>query len=641
MLCEVYLAPFPILHQCCLDKGTANLLVSVCSAFPAIETVPLNRVIPMRRMLLLATTCLWIISLVGCGGGDDSSDVASNNPTPPVDEQYPGGTGGASAPAAMESEGGYPSGPEGGGMEEGYGEEMEEGMEEGYGEEMEEGMEEGYDEEMEEGMEEGYEEEMGEEYADEMEEGYEEYDEEMMEEGYGDEMEDGYEEGYEEGMEEGYGRGRPGGEGGYGRGTREPAKPLTLQEMAQAAFQQGKDREAFQFLYGHALTADDQAATELLSKMGLLTPAKRPALAVRWGVGVALTGPQGTNPYPIGTKQNQVGAPRGGQRGGLRAGGGGDSEGGFAPEGAMGVPQVGLVEGPRPFDAGDAPAGAGPVSGGPIDPVLKQMTGELGQKMVDGLRQRIAQGDFGQVLVVTGAAPSRSRGGYGGGMESGYGGDMESGYGDEEESGYGGGYSQPMGRGRGGNQQKGPSQLAPGAVMLGVGNIKDLKTVAGKYEVDVLCVFNVALKPNLKIGTTINETTIAIYNMADGKETYESKKLNNIAVQVARQGGKPDNVDKEIEDLFEHIDSTWKLGPMPALTEEGVLARLRPVITEPQENPLPILAEIRMYKTRSLLNDQFFAIAYKSVLGDQQAAILATGTEDQKKEAISQWLPKQ
>ncbi len=31
----------------------------------------------------------------------------------------------------------------------------------------------------------------------------------------------------------------------------------------------------------------------------------------------------------------------------------------------------------------------------------------------------------------------------------------------------------------------------------------------------------------------------------------------------------------------------------------------------------------------------------KSVLGDQQAAILATGTEDQKKAAIAQWLPKQ
>jgi hypothetical protein len=583
----------------------------------------------MRHFLLLASICFWTISLIGCGG-DDSSDVASNTPTPSADEQYPDGYGGGSGSSESEGggeseESGYSGGSEG--EEESYGSEEEYG--DGYEEEMDMTEEEEYGSEEDYG--DGYEEEMDmteeEEYGSEEEYG----------DGYGEEMGSEEDGGY---GEEGYGPGRT--------RTGEPAKPLTLQEMAEAAFQQGKDREAFQFLYGHALTADDQVATELLGKMGLLTPAKRPALAVRWGVGVALTGPPALNPFPIGTKQNQVGAPRAGARGG----GGGDLTMGEPQMGQprVGQPEMGLAEGPRPFGEDGAPAGgaAAVVGGGPIDPTLLKLTGELGQRFVDGLRQRIAQGDFGQVLIVTGASRSRSRGGgYGGGSgygdeESGYGGDEEGYGGYGEEGGYGGGMGRP-GASRGGNQQKGPSQLAPGAVMLGVGsNIKDLRTVAAAYELDVLCVFNVDLKPNTRLGTTINETSIEIHNMADPKERpFQSKtKLNNIAVQVARQTGKPDSVDKLMDEVFEHVDSTWKLSPMPALNEEAVLNRLRPVITEPQENPLPILAEIRMYKTRDLLKDEFFIAAYKSVLGDQQAVLLATGTEDQKKEAISQWLPK-
>jgi hypothetical protein len=66
------------------------------------------------------------------------------------------------------------------------------------------------------------------------------------------------------------------------------------------------------------------------------------------------------------------------------------------------------------------------------------------------------------------------------------------------------------------------------------------------------------------------------------------------------------------------------------------------VITVSYENPLPILAEIRTYKTRGLLKDEHFLAAYNSVLRDEQkATTLATAAEEQKKEAIAQWLPKQ
>jgi hypothetical protein len=566
--------------------------------------------------------------LIGCGGGDDASTVASGDGAPSAEEQYSEDYGEENYSGGSEEDGGG---------DEGYDSEGEESYEDDYDEEMEEDYGD-YDEEDYE--EEDYEEEMEEDYEDYEEEDYDEEDYMDSEEEYYDEEMDDYEEDggdYPDGYGSGYGSGRP--------GSREPPKPLTLAEKAQAAFQQGQDWEAFQYLYGHAVTTDDQAATELLAKMGLLTPAKRPALAVRWGLGVVLSGPQGLNPYPIGTTQNQVGAaPR---RGG---GDGGYDDGGYDDDGGgLGEPEMGVVQGPRALGpGGGAPVGPGPATGGPIDPNLKRLTGELGQRLVDGLRERIAQGDFGQVLIVSSSGARRpSGGGYGSGYDSGYGEEDEDMYDEDEDGGYGSGGYGNRGYGSGGygsvagTRKRGPSQQAAGVVMLGVGNIKDLKTAAAQYNVDVLSVFNVNLKPNPRLQTVINETTIALWNMADGKETYESKKLNNIKVQVDRQNGKDDGVDKEMEDLFEHVDSTWKLGPMPQLTEEGVLNRLRAVFGESHENPLPILAEIRMYKTKGLLKDEFFNIANREVVNEQLANVMASGTEEEKKAAIAQWLPRE
>jgi hypothetical protein len=40
-----------------------------------------------------------------------------------------------------------------------------------------------------------------------------------------------------------------------------------------------------------------------------------------------------------------------------------------------------------------------------------------------------------------------------------------------------------------------------------------------------------------------------------------------------------------------------------------------------------------------LLNDQNFAIACKSLIGEQAATTLTSGTEEEKKQAIEKWIP--
>jgi hypothetical protein len=77
-------------------------------------------------------------------------------------------------------------------------------------------------------------------------------------------------------------------------------------------------------------------------------------------------------------------------------------------------------------------------------------------------------------------------------------------------------------------------------------------------------------------------------------------------------------------------------------TSEGVLNRLRALIGVTHENPLPALAEARMYHTRGLLQDNHLTIAYQKILAvDQLGTQLATGSEEEKKKIIEKWLPRE
>ena len=56
------------------------------------------------------------------------------------------------------------------------------------------------------------------------------------------------------------------------------------------------------------------------------------------------------------------------------------------------------------------------------------------------------------------------------------------------------------------------------------------------------------------------------------------------------------------------------------------------------DNPLPMLAEIRYWHTRKLITDDQLVQAYQSILGEVNGSKLANGTEEEKKELLTQWL---
>ncbi|MCU0981811.1 MAG: hypothetical protein MUF25_21890 [Pirellulaceae bacterium] len=440
-------------------------------------------------------------------------------------------------------------------------------------------------------------------------------------------------------------QGQPGGDpsnSGYpGAGSmpgQQPAKPVTLLDIADLSFRYGRDQDAINCLYGHAVISDAEAAKEVLDKMGWITALKRPALTVRWGIAVEYVAPRGYNGsvYPIGTTQNLSvkGAP------------GGPAGGGAPP---MGMPDGGM-------------------GGGQGNPQLQQLTGELGQKVVTQLQERMARGDFGQVMASLGKAPAAGAGGMGpGGMGPGGMGPGGMGPGGMGPGGGMPGYSAPGGEsgmsgsgtasgypgsGAGGFGPSGQPQgvpptaavsLSPGIVMLGVVSAKDLREKAQKAGVDAVCVFNVIVTVNPRLQTIKNETTIHVHDLAQAKELYESKTLNNIQVQIERADpkGDQDPVDKELEALFKFVDANWHVGPLPAgLQAEHVLNRLRALLAEPHENPLPVLAEARMYQTRGLLQDSHYLAACQKLLGEADGTKLATGSREEKLVIVGKWLPQ-
>jgi hypothetical protein len=276
---------------------------------------------------------------------------------------------------------------------------------------------------------------------------------------------------------------------------------------------------------------------------------------------------------------------------------------------------------------------------------LEQLTGEVGRKVVGQLQERMSRGDFGQVMASLGKPAAAGAGGMapGGGMP-GY---MPSG-GGSEMSGTGMGPGYPgSGAGASGQPQGAQSMeavsLAPGIVMLGIVNAKDLREKGQKAGVDAVCVFNIVVTVNPRLQTIKNETTIHLHDLVQAKEVYESKTLNNIQIQLERADPKSDQdpVGKEVESLFKFVDANWPLGPLPAgLQAEHVLNRLKTLLAEPHENPLPILAEARMYQTRGLLQDSHYLAACQKLLGESEGTQLVNGAREEKLVVIGKWLPK-
>ncbi|MCU0878022.1 MAG: hypothetical protein MUF06_09580 [Pirellulaceae bacterium] len=419
---------------------------------------------------------------------------------------------------------------------------------------------------------------------------------------------------------------------GGGMARPAPPKPKTLKEKAAQAIAGGDMDQGLQLMAAHLLTTSKGGAE--IDKYLQWAPAlRRPALATRLGIAVVYT-TQPANydgpPQPIGSPEleaalaeqetNQPGR-EGGKRTSRKLGqrnrGGGAGAGGAAGAG---------IGPPNPADMamdGDLYSGQAAQKTDSAAEELLYFTGELGTKLLDKLRTRLAAGDLGLIYKDALAAPPPAKTNNnqfpgGPGMAGAPG--MADDYNPDEGNAVNiappgmmaaGGPGIPGaggGAGGGGAQPAGPvtGQMIPGVEFLGaVENIKELGELAKSSNVDYLIAFEITVRPATVTKYVKNVTKFRVVSAADvTKPLYMSPTLDNKAVYEARKKKNADDpVDTALDGAMELIDK-MKMAPLPALTPERALMRVNQLIEQAPADGSGILLEARLFLKMDLLKPE-------------------------------------
>lgn len=393
-----------------------------------------------------------------------------------------------------------------------------------------------------------------------------------------------------------------------------PSGPLpgSFLALAQTAMKAGKEREAIQFLCAHYAV---HGGDDLAKKMNWVDGLKRPALAVRIGIGVVFTAPPDFrgDPQPIG---RMAAAPAGTTKPGEKK-----------PRKRFGQRTQNQQQ-----------QQTGPAAKIPNDPLgtLVFFTGELGEGLLDRLDEREGPQGLGVALTELTKQPATPANAAGGvnpmnaamlPMEI------------------------PMGVQAGGEtvgegtdlRSREPQSLGPGITLLGVQpDDKALKKRAKEQGVDALIIFDVDVRPARASSLVNNSTKITLYSLAQDDSLVTTREINNQKVADDRaKSRETDVVETEMERLFETFDKHFRMKELPAaITPERVLTRVQNLAKQLPDNPaaLGLLAEMRFYQAKGLVSQVDIVMALQEALGEETVGkLLAAQTDQDKIDLFSTW----
>ncbi|HZL90371.1 MAG TPA: hypothetical protein VFB96_18540 [Pirellulaceae bacterium] len=457
----------------------------------------------------------------------------------------------------------------------------------------------------------------------------------------------------------------PGGfPGAGGIGAAAAAQPKNILDEAKLAFSQGNNHDGFQYLYAHYLIGETGAA-DVQSHMKWSAAMLRPTVAVQFGIGVIYTAPRDYtgNPMAIGNdaqnKPNPSATEGGGEGGGRRSrrnkGGPPGPGGPMGPGGFPGAPGAGGAFPGAPGAPGAFPGAPGANGGAPSGGRggLDYYTGELGKAFLEKLEEKIDEGFFGDVQREMSAPGNNANaGGFAGGVgfpgtPGGFGG-IAGGAPDDVA----GGGAPAAGGGQKNGKGSEPQGIRAGITFLGTGSKEALEKKAREQGLDVLVLYEVNVQRPGKTGIVSNTTKIKmeLVDRPEEVQIHMSTSLNNVKVANDREKDKePDPVDDEIGKLVAKLDSyrtpdgqekTLKVSAMPdGLTPERAALRVTNLTSSPADDPLAVLAEIKLYESKKLITKQQFDDAAKAILKDK-ADLLNKGKEEERRQALASLLPK-
>ena len=403
-----------------------------------------------------------------------------------------------------------------------------------------------------------------------------------------------------------------------------PADDADYLSKGKYAFAIGKESAAEQYIVAEML-ANEAEAANLLQQIRFSMALRKPALTLRFGVGVNLESPTSITDYkPIGR------TPFAGANG--QGGAGSDSLGMMGGMGGMG---------------GGAPAGGAQKN-------LGDLTGRFGEELIKSFEGAWDSGTFGSVFADVETIVPVSRlnqsaqnnrmmdmagmPGMGGGMGlNGIGGEGMPGI-----PGAGGEPASPAGEALRLRATPGKA-IVPGLTYLGTGKESELLGKAETEGLDYIFLFEVKVEMKRQRGQQMvsNDTKLRLLTV---KETGKDKRtlgststLNNIKVDVAMaEKGDNDEVAKNLGNLFRKVDAL-KLQEMPKMKPESAQARVKSLIEKKTKDVLPILMEIKLYHSQGLLNDEERDAAYQLTLPNGLA--FANGSPEDRAFVLDPLLP--
>ena len=397
------------------------------------------------------------------------------------------------------------------------------------------------------------------------------------------------------GMDGGMGMNGMGGMGGPAFVDPAPADDADYLSKAKYAFAIGKETAAEQYVIAEML-ANEAEAANLLTQIRFSTSLRKPALTLRFGVGVNLESPTSITDYkPIG---------RSGVAGANGQGGGGG--------------EMGMMGGGMP---GGAQAGGAQKNFG-------DLTGRFGEELIKSFEAAWDSGTFGSIFAdVETIVPvnrlnqtgQNNRGMDMGGMPGMGGGMGLNSFGGEGMPGGAGGAPAAAADEALRLRATAGKAIVPGLTFLGTGKETELLGKAETEGLDYIFMFEVKVEMKRRGQQMVSNDTklrlLSVKETAKDKRTLGSTNtLNNIKVDVAMaEKGDNDDVAKNLGNLFRKVEAL-KLQDMPKMKPESAQARIKSLIEKKTKDVLPILMEIKLFHSQGLLNDEERDAAYQLTL---------------------------
>ncbi|QDV45542.1 hypothetical protein Enr13x_54210 [Stieleria neptunia] len=426
--------------------------------------------------------------------------------------------------------------------------------------------------------------------------------------------------------------------------------PVLLND-AIVAYAKGQHELAMRLYFGH-IVAEYESAQNQLQLVKYSSLMKRPTWQLRWGISYAVRG-DATDPQPIGDVNP---AGRGGFDGGFGDGGmegmeeeyameqefggpgGGRGPAGRGPAGARG-PGMGDTDGMEYMEGMDEMyeqdmmmMGSGRARGraaapaGPPTPAARlaaldatmlseeaetSLTNTLGMVATilgEEFDKRYTQGDFGRAMTDVTA-------------ESG---SVETVSEEFVELIETAGDALPLWR--------------PGIVFLGEGDSSDNIRRAQKAGLDLVIHFDVLLKP-LRGEYTQNISLCRLFHVPTGKSLGASKKIDSLEfAQKSRLKNlaSRDYINEQLANFLGIIDRGTLTTELPALTPAIASKRIGSLLASGGGANLRTLAEVRLFQSQQLLNEEEVLTAF-DIVGGEEALGLIYGSEEERLRIVRQW----